>query len=290
MAVPTIDQAFITKFNTDVHLSYQQEQSKLRGTVRTDADVTASKVRFQKLGAIVANSKSRTGEIPPSNPQHSYVEATMVDKYTLDWVDKLDLTKLNVDVRGNYVKIHSMAFARDTDDQIIKAMVDGATVTYAGGGADYALNLDINTVLGWVEQLDQAEIPDDMQRYGLITPRGWNWLLRSKEFSNSQYVGPDLPFARHMEVRTWNGIHWIKSNRLPGARTATAKYYLWHQRAVGHGINEEVNITWDWENERKSWSAAGSMSMGACVIDANGLIEGRFNDTLALPAIAGYYE
>lgn len=289
MALPTIDQAFITKFNTDVHLAYQQTESKLRGTVRTDADVTATKVRFQKLGTLTAGSKTRTGEIPASNPAHSYVDVTMSDYYTLDWVDKLDLTKLNIDIRGNYVKLHAAAFARQTDDLIIAAMNSGYTVSY-NGGADYTYNLDRNNVLAWIEVLDKAYVPDDMQRYALITPRGWNWLLCLKEFSNSQYVGPDLPFARHMEVRTWNGVHWIKSNRLPGAGTTSAVYFLWHLRAVGHGINSEVSITWDWENDRKAWSAAGDMSMGSAVIDPIGLVAYRVNDTLALPTVTAYYD
>jgi hypothetical protein len=207
------------------------------------------------------------------------------DYYTLDWIDKLDLNKLNIDVRGNYVKVHAAAFARQTDDIIIAAMVSGATVTFG----DYSKNLDSRTVMSWIEKLDDAYVQDDMQRYALITPRGWNWLLTKKEFSNSQYVGPDMPFARHMEVRTWNGVHWIKSNRTPGKSTSNCKMYLWHMRAVGHGINEEVSITWDWENERKSWSGAGSMSMGAVVIDANGVVEGHFDDTLALPAVTQYY-
>lgn len=281
MAVPTIDQAFIEKFNADVHLSYQQEMSKLRGCVRTDADVKASKVRFQKLGPIVAGTKARQGEIPPSNPLSSYVEATMTDYYTLDYVDALDLTKLNIDIRANYVKIHSMAFARQTDDIIIGAMASGATQTY--GSYTPGNNLDRNTILAWIEQLDVNEVPDDMQRYGLITPHAYNFMMTQKEFANSLYTGPDLPFVRKSEVRTWLGVHWIKSNRLPGRGTSTCKMYIWHYRAVGHGINEEISITWDWENERKAWSAAGSMSMGATVIDPNGLIEGHFDDTAAFP-------
>lgn len=282
MAVPTIDQAFIEKFNADVHILYQQQGSKLRGTIRTDADVKASKVRFQKLGGIVAGTKARQGEIAPSNPASTFVEATMSDYYTLDYVDQLDLTKLNIDIRGNYVKVHQMAFGRQTDDLILQAMASGATLTF--GTYVSGNNLDRNTALGWIEQLDVNEVPDDMERYAAITPHAFNFLMTQKEFANSLYSGPEMPYVKKSEIRTWLGVHWIKSNRLPGARTSQCKMYLWHQRAVGHGISDEISITWDWENERKSWSAAGSMSMGAVVIDPSGLIEAHLDDTAAFPA------
>ena len=46
----TIDQAFITQFETEVHLAYQRMGSKLRNTVRTVSNVSGSTARFQKIG------------------------------------------------------------------------------------------------------------------------------------------------------------------------------------------------------------------------------------------------
>lgn len=279
MATPTINDAFIDKFNSDVKLAYQQRQSKLRMCVRTDADVQAQKVRFQKLGAISARTKARNGEIPPSNPEHTHVDCTPADKYTLDYVDALDLTKLNIEVRGNYVATHAAAFARETDDVIIAAMAAGATTNFNG----YTGHLTRAKVLQWAEYLDRADIDRDMQWYAAITPRGFAHLMSITEFANSQYVGPDLPYVSHKEIRTWYGIHWIVHNRLPGIGTSQAKMYLWHKTSTGQAVNSDVDITWAWENTRKAWSAAGSMSMGAVVIDANGIIECRVDDTTALP-------
>jgi len=80
MGVPYPDAAFVTKFNRDLHLVYQQRMSKLRIAVRMDGEVMANSVRFQKLGAINMVSKSRNGDIPVTNPAHNYVDATMKDK------------------------------------------------------------------------------------------------------------------------------------------------------------------------------------------------------------------
>lgn len=278
MAGPTIDQAFIDAFNTDTHLDYQQTRAKLRGLVRTDANVRAQKVRFQKLGTITAGAKARNGQIPLSNPEHTYAEADMTDAYAAMLVDELDLTKVNTDVRGNYVRDMSYAFGRHTDDQIIDAMVAGATAT----AGDYSGQLSKIFVLDRVAEFDALNIDRDGQWFWAVTPRAWAHLMNVNEFVSADYNGPDLQFMKAQDARTWYGVNFFVHTRLPGVGTATAKSYLWHRSAVGHGINSEVDITWDWENLSKAWSVSGSMSMGACVIDANGLIECHIDDTLAL--------
>ena len=46
----TISTAFITQFESEVHLAYQRMGSKLRNTVRTVSNATGNTVRFQKIG------------------------------------------------------------------------------------------------------------------------------------------------------------------------------------------------------------------------------------------------
>ena len=278
MAGPTINQAFIDAFNEDVHLAFQQRGSKFRGLVRTDASVRAQKVRFQKLGVIGSSAKARNGQIPIQNPAHTWVDIDMVDTYSAALIDELDLTKLNTEIRGNYVNNMVWEFGRETDDQIIAAMTAGATNTYG----DYSVAITKNAILDVVAEFDSREIDRDGQWFLAITPVQWAHLMNQDEFVSADYNGPDLPFMKAMDARTWYGVNIFLSNRLPGAGTSQAKCYLWHRSAVGHGINSEVSVTWDWENLMKGWSCAGSMSMGAGVIDAVGLTELRFNDTTAL--------
>ena len=67
----TIDQAFITQFETEVHLAYQRMGSKLRNTVRTVSNVNGNTVRFQKIGTGTATTKSRNGQVT-TNGTSSY--------------------------------------------------------------------------------------------------------------------------------------------------------------------------------------------------------------------------
>ena len=281
MSGPTIDQAFITKFNGDVHIAYQMMSSKLRGLVRTDGQVNGSVVRFQKMGNLNTVTKARNGEIPLQNVEHTYVEATMADSYTAVNVDELDLNKLNIDVRSGLVKNMAGAFGRKTDDIIISALSSGATNNINGYSGNFTRPLTLQ--IG--EELDRKNVPDDGMRFCVITPRAWNHLMSIDQFVRSDYVGPDLPFKRMgIEVRSWNRLHWMVHNYLPGIGTSQAKCYAWHPTSVGHGIGADVRTMWDWELRKWSWLGAGAMSMGAVVIDANGIVEIRVNDTTAIPA------
>lgn len=282
MAQPTIDQTFITKFERDTHLTYRQMGSKYRGLVRTDADVNAEKARFFILGSITTSGKGRGGDIPVSNPEHTYKDCTMQDEYVATLVDKLDLTKLSTDVRGGYVKAAASAFGITTDKIIVDAMTAGATLTEG----DYTGNMTRNFVLDVAAQMDENEVPRDGRRFWGVSPAQWSHLHAVDEFTRADYNGPaDLPFKKMGNtMKTWNDFHFFVNNRCPGSGTAQCKSYAWHMDAVGHGINADVSTTWDWENLKSAWSMAGSMSMGACVIDPTGLIEARLKDNLALPA------
>ena len=95
----TIDQAFITQFETEVHLAYQRMGRKLRNTVRTVSNVNGSTVRFQKIGTGTATTKSRNGQVTPMELAHTNVSVTMQDFFAAEFIDKLDELKTNIDER-----------------------------------------------------------------------------------------------------------------------------------------------------------------------------------------------
>ena len=279
MAAPTVDQAFITKFEKDVHLTYRFMAPKIRGLVRTDADVNGSTARFYKLGSVVASTKARNGDVPLSNPDHSYATATMTDRYAALPIDKLDLTKMNEDLRSSYVKAMVAAFAEPTDNDILTAM-SGSTTTVT-----VATNLTRGDALSISEKLDTNSVPRDGKRFCAVTPHAWSFLMSIDQFVRADYVGPDdLPFKKQgMQVRTWNDMHWFVHPKLSGVGTSTATCYAWHYDAVGHGINADLNTTWSWENLKQAFICVGAMSMGACLIDTLGVVKFAVNDTTSLP-------
>jgi len=72
MATPTIDTSFIEEFESGVHMAYQRQGSKLRGTIRT-ANGVKNKTTFQKIGKGFATTKARHGNVAPMNLEHTNV-------------------------------------------------------------------------------------------------------------------------------------------------------------------------------------------------------------------------
>lgn len=280
MAAPYIDIAFKEKFNKDLHLEFTQQGSLFRGCVRTDGEVDGKTVYFQKLGTLTMQDKARNGEVPITNPAHNRVSASMIDKYLRTAIDKLDITKLSTEVKSGYVSQMAQAAADYCDDLLIDTMDAGATLTIGDYGSSDTDWIDENMALEIGEKFDRYNIPRDGKRYCAVTPRQWAALMKIDTYRRSDYVGGDLPFKKMgNKMRTWNDINWFMSNRLNGVGTTTAVCLAWHERAVGHGINSDYSVIWDWNNPMQAWDGVGALSMGACVIDANAVIEVRVDDT-----------
>ena len=110
----TIDIAFIKQFESEVHMAYQRMGTNLRNTVRMASQVTGSTVRFQKIGAGSASTKSRNGNVTPMELAHTQVEATMNDFYAAEFIDKLDELKTNINERQAVAQSAAAALGRKT--------------------------------------------------------------------------------------------------------------------------------------------------------------------------------
>ena len=158
----TIDTAFIKQFESEVHMAYQRMGSKLRNTVRTVSNVAGSVVRFQKIGAGSASTKSRNGSVTPMELAHTVVEATMSDFYAAEYIDKLDELKTNIDERQAVAKSAAAALGRKTDEILITAMDAGANSTQISATGAAVTKANLLTVF---ETFGSANIPEDGSRY-----------------------------------------------------------------------------------------------------------------------------
>ena len=141
----TIDQAFIKQFESEVHMAYQRMGSKLRGTVRT-TNVTGSSARFQVIGKGTASTKSRNGDVTTMELAHTYVEATMADKYAAEYIDKLDELKININERQAVAQSAAAALGRKTDEIITTAMDAGANSTAIADATGALVKADLLTL------------------------------------------------------------------------------------------------------------------------------------------------
>jgi len=285
MASPYIDDAFITAFNSELHLNYEQGDSHFRGLCRTDGEVIGETLRFQKLGGLSMTDKARYGEVPLSLLSHTHADASMVAKYARVAIQQLDLSLLNTNVRSGYAKKMANAANRRIDDQIIAAMDSGGATNTIG---TYAAGITRAIALEIRETFDTNDVPDDGMRFCAITPRAFSTMMTVDEFKNADYVGgSDLPYAtgssHGRKYKKWMDINWFTTNRITGATTATADCYAWHYEAVGHGIANDVSADWGWDTKAQQWDGVTSLQMGAVVIDTAGIYQIHLKDDVAIP-------
>ena len=262
----TIDTAFIKQFESEVHIAYQRMGSKLRGTVRTAGNVAGNVVRFQKIGTGSASTKSRNGNITPMELTHTTVEATMTDHFAAEFIDKLDELKTNIDERQAVATSAAAALGRKTDELLYTAMDAGANSTQIHDTSSAVEKADL---LSLFETFGTANIPEDGNRYLAMHPKGYADLFLINEFASSDFVGEqNLPFAGGMTMKEFLGFKIFST-----AAITAGKNMAYHSSAVGLGVNADVSTEVNYVPEKASHLATSMMSMGAVVIDDNGVYE-----------------
>lgn len=278
----SIDNAFVTQFEREVHDAFQRMGSKLRGTVRLKTGIEGSSTTFQVIGKGSATTKARHGTITPMNQQHTAVSCNLEDFYAGDWVDRLDELKINIDERGAVARGGAWALGRKVDNQILTAL-DGTTQTAVSWTVTSAAAIR-NSLIEMVEALNSNDVPDDGERYAVLSPVAWSMASVVEEWSSRDYVMEgDRPFAGRFQMKDWMGVKWMQHTGVPGKGTATSKQFAWHRSAVGYG--EGMGITSDitWHGDRAAHFVNNMMSGGACLIEDEGVIEGQVDDTASIP-------
>jgi len=294
----TINNAFITQYERDVHDVFQRDGSVLKPTVRYKSDVVGSVATFQKIGTGVATTKARHGTITPMNQTHTAISTTLADFYAGDWVDKLDEAKINIDERMAIARGGAKALGRKVDSQIFTTLdsTSQSTVTIAVGTSAAVRN----GLLGMIKALIANDAYDPGNMYGVMSPTLWAMASTISEFASSDYVGTDgMPYKGGAAVgnyKRWAQVLWTVHSGNPGVATSTSKVFVWNKTAVGYAAGKtpanlagtmsgETSIGADitWHGDRAAHFVNHAMSGNSVMIDDGGVIEGNLDDTAAIP-------
>ena len=272
----SISNSFIAQYVADVHEAYQQRGSKLRGTVRLKTDVVGATAVFQKNGKGAAGKKTRHGNVPLMNVEHTSVTATLEDWYGADYVDHLDELKTNTDERLVVANAGAYALGRKVDELIVAKLAQAsAVVTEAASGLTKA------KVLEAFATLNGNDVPDDGNRFAVVGAHQWNELLDISEFKSADFAGDRYPWLKGTESRTWLGITWMFHTGLPLVG-GTRKCFLYHRSALGLAEGQEVKVFTDWVPEKAAHLVDHLLSAGAVLIDPDGVVEIDCDDDAAL--------
>jgi hypothetical protein len=253
-----ITQAFAKLYSAEVHEAYQRRGSKLRNAVRIQTVHGAADVTWQKIGTVVATTKGRNSLVPTMDVSHTPITATLQDYYTGSWLDRLDELKVNIPERQVLTRAGAYALGRKSDELILSSLAGLAESATMAVSSKAAFR---NSVLEALEQINTADVPDDGDRWAVISPRFHSWMMLLPEFSNADYLGDaELPFktGRFFQVRHWLGCNWLQHSGVSGIG-ATSSSLLYHRTAVGHAVGAEVASDITWHGDRAAHFVAHSL-------------------------------
>ena len=268
-----ISAAFVTQYETEVHMAYQQGGSRLRNTARIRSGVVGASDKFTRIGKGEATGKARHGMVVPMDVDHSQVEAILEDWYAPDYVDKLDEYKIKHDERRALTLSGACAIGRKIDSIIITAALDSLPAGQIVGGS---APLTLAGALEAFALFNTGDVPDDGRRYAVVGPFQWNQLLMIDQFAKSDYVGSEAPvWLKGTEAKRWLNIIWMMHTGLPDAcdPVGTTHCLLYHQTALGlceggPGVKSEINYV----PEKVSFLCNNMISAGAVRIDDLGVV------------------
>lgn len=262
MAVDISD-AFIKQYESEVHLAFQRQGTKLRNTVRIKNGVQGTSTFFQKVTAGTAVQKARHGNVTPMNVDHTNVECALADWYASDYIDKLDELKVNIDERSIISENAANALGRKTDEMIV-TQLDATSNTQTEASTGRLTSTKINKEF---VRFGQADVPDDGNRFWAVGHEQWTDLLAITAFSSSDYVGTDqLPYKAGMSAKMWMSFMWFQFSGLP-VTSNIWKTFAWHRRAIGHAIGADVTSEMNYIPEKVATLATSMMSQGSILID-----------------------
>ena len=133
--------------------------------------------------------------------------------------------------------------------------------------------------------MNTNDVPDDGRRFAVVGVHQWNELLAMEEFVSADYVG-DTPLANGAEARKWLGITWVLHNGLP-VTGMNRDCFIYHASSVGHACGQEVKTDISWHGERAAHFISNSMSQGAVLIDAAGIVRVKCSEAPVAESTAG---
>ena len=282
----SVSNSFITMWSDDVKQAYQQTTSKLVDSVRVVRNVTGSTYKFHKLSKggsiknklrfedITAMSDTSKGDVEAKytggTAQNSVITATLNNFHSGEYIDDLDMFKTNIDLRSTFATSIAGALSRAVDQEIIDAL-DASTPTNIKTSAQGSAGLDKASLLEVHEALNALDVPSN-DRVLLVSPAALTDIL-----TDTTLVSSDNGIITNQALATGYipsifGFRIVVSNLLT-PDSVVRKCYAFQKESVGLALAQDIQARIDYIAHKASHLVLGTMSGGATVIDADGVVE-----------------
>lgn len=271
----SLTNAAVAEFNGMVHNAYQLG-AHLPGTVRRRSGVVGKTHTFPVRGKGVAYQKTSQADLQPMNIGYNQVTATLVDLVAPEFTDIFDQAEVNFDDRQGLAETVALAIGRAEDQQIINAMVAGATpnvVANGIGGANSGLNM--SKLRDADRQMGKLGVPRT-ERCFAASHDGKAELLADTEATSGDYqqvlhlVSGQIPSLLGFQ------FEWIEERAeggLPKDGNNDRTNFAYHREAVGHAVGMEPTTEINYLPRNTSWLVTGKLKCGSVTIDTDGLVQ-----------------
>lgn len=263
------------QFFAEVKHAYQAT-GKLRPTVRVKTDVVGSTAEFRKMGKGLATKRTPQSEVTPMNVTYSTPTVTLEDWNAAEYTDLFDDAKTNVDERQELAKTIGGAISRRQDQLIIDAI---NAETYSGSqaiaetfGSSDAFTTD--KIREASVHFDDLEIPES-DRHIMATSKAKAQLLGTTAPTSSDFAAVKALVNGDMD--SWMGFdfHWLGSRSEGGLPVSgnIETNFAYHTPSVGLAVGIDFRTEVNYVPNRTSWLSNGLFSAGSVVIDTDGIVE-----------------
>jgi hypothetical protein len=262
----TIDNAWVSTFQTNVRHLAQQTEARFRGCVLEDT-IHAEAGFMEQMGPTAARRvTSRHGDSPLMNLQHL---RRRIAPYPYDWgdlIDRQDRVRTIIDPDSNYSKAASSAMRRGQDDEIVAAFFgtayaghDGSLpIIWPNGNAESVPTTPGGTVVGvsdWtygqgsgasgltISKLISAQVAllaaegdNEEESYLAIGARQLGNLLATTEFTSAEYNDLRSLNKANFNGQTFAGFKLVHSERLQKNASGQTRVVAWRKSGMGLGI------------------------------------------------------
>jgi len=239
-----ITTAYVEQFAANVQILTQQKGSKLRGTLREEP-IRGKRAAYERIGSTVAKDKTgRASDVQYVDTPHDRRWVTAAPKYWADIIDDTDLLRTLIDPTSAYVQNAAFALGRAIDDIIISALRGSAWEGEKGDtevvlpaaqkiavdfGDTQAVGLTLTKIREAKRILDAADVPEDLERYLVISANQLYDMLGEDKVTSSDYAA--VKALVEGQITQFLGFRWIVCNRLP--KVSNTRYCLAYTSQAG---------------------------------------------------------
>lgn len=265
-----IEQVFQDAFDAEVKRAYGQV-GMLQGTVYTKTGVIGKSIYFRKKGKGMATRHVAMANRVAMNVDFNQVQCNLQDWEAYDFVDKMSMKKINFGEVKELAEVAGDALGLRKDQIIIDAINAGYDSTHMKFGTS-GQALTVASLIAATTALDNNGVPSD-DRYFIHTAKQKADLLGTTQITSADYNS--VKALVNGEINTFLGLKFIciakrDEGGLPNDGTNDIGF-IYHKRAVGFALGQEVQTEMSWVAERGAWIVGGDFSAGAVVIDDDGI-------------------